>query len=193
MSVKKALSVKPWLGVSVLALGVALAAPAAHAAPPAAPSADKPPQISVGVGAETGEIADREGVAETEGVAEILVTGQRSLNNDVRRNRDDIQPYIVFDSTSLQQSGAQNVEDFLQARLPMIATQVTQSQAGPPTSASGRLDLRGLGADETLVLVDGRRLASISTGDSFGQPNINGVSMSQIERIEVLPATASGI
>ena len=172
---KKVLSVKPWLGASALVLGMALAVPAAHAAPAAAARADNPSQDSV------------------EGVAEILVLGQRSLNNDIRRDRDDIQPYIVFDSAILLQSGAQNVEDFLQARLPMNATQVTQSQAGPPTSVSGRLDLRGLGTDETLVLVDGRRLPSISTGDSFGQANINGISISQIERIEVLPATASGI
>ncbi|MEP7350309.1 MAG: TonB-dependent receptor [Sphingorhabdus sp.] len=184
MSVKKkVLSVKPWLGTSVVALGVALAAPAAYAAPPADPDTDRPTQDPV-------ENPPKDSV---EGVAEILVTGQRSLNNDIRRDRDDIQPYIVFDSALLQQSGAQNVEDFLQARLPMNATQQTQSQVGPPTSAAGRLDLRGLGPDETLVLVDGRRLPSITTGDSFGQPNINGISMSQIERIEVLPATASGI
>jgi iron complex outermembrane recepter protein len=137
--------------------------------------------------------ADKPARAPVDGVAEILVTGRRSLNNDIRRSRDDIQPYVVFDSQQIQQSGAQNVEDFLQSRLPMNATQQTQSQVGAGTTATGRLDLRGLGPNETLVLVDGRRLPSISTGDSFGQPNINGISMSQIERIEVLPATASGI
>jgi iron complex outermembrane recepter protein len=173
----KVLSVRPWLGTSVVALGIALCAPAALAQ----------------------EVEDPDGASESpqddqvEGVADILVVGQRSLNNDIRRNRDDIQPYIVFDSTVLTRSGAQNVEDFLQSRLPMNATQQTQSQVGPPTSAAGRLDLRGLGSDETLVLVDGRRLPSITTGDSFGQPNINGISMAQIDRIEVLPATASGI
>ena len=176
MSAKmKGLSLKHWLGASALALGMALGAPAAQAQAQAGPGDDNASQDP---GA---------------GVADILVTGRRSLNNDIRRDRDDIQPYIVFDSELLKQSGAQNVEDFLQARLPMNATQSTQSQAGPPTTASGRLDLRGLGVDETLVLVDGRRLPSITTGDSFGQPNINGISMAQIERIEVLPATASGI
>jgi outer membrane receptor protein involved in Fe transport len=172
---KKVLAVKPWLGASVLALGLALAAPAAHAAAPAATDADDPPQDTV------------------LGVADILVVGQRSLNNDIRRDRDDIQPYVVFDSALIEQSGAQNVEDFLQSRLPMNATLWTQSQVGPPTAATGRLDLRGLGPDETLVLVDGRRLPSVATGDTLGQPNINGISMSQIERIEVLPSTASGI
>ncbi|MBB4611926.1 TonB-dependent receptor domain-containing protein [Novosphingobium taihuense] len=159
-----------WLGASGLVLAIVLAGPAAYAST----DSEATPQ-------------------ESGGVAEILVTGQRSLNNDIPRDRDDIQPYVVFDSELLKQSGAQNIEDFLQARLPMNATQVTQSQAGPPTSAAGRLDLRGLGADETLVLVDGRRLPSIAGGDTFGQPNINGISIAQIERIEVLPSTASGI
>ncbi len=180
----------PQIGVSLIAIGTALGAPAAYAQSVAStvPSDDATQEAPSAQ-------ANDQSKAETssEGVAEILVMGHRSLNVDVRRNADDIQPYVVFDSEQLQRSGAQNVEDFLQSRLPMVATQLTQSQAGPPTSAAGRLDLRGLGADETLVLVDGRRLPSIPTGDSFGQPNINGISVSQIERIEVLPSTASGI
>ncbi|WP_173012832.1 TonB-dependent receptor [Niveispirillum sp. SYP-B3756] len=162
---------KPWFGVSAFALGMALAAQTAYADANVGKAPEEP----------------------FEGLAEILVTARRSLNTDIRRSEDDIQPYVVFGSEELAQSGAQNVEDFLQSRLPMNTAQSTQSQAGPPTSVAGRLDLRGLGADETLVLVDGRRLPSIPTGDSFGQPNINGIPMSQIERIEVLPTTASGI
>ncbi|WP_066817835.1 TonB-dependent receptor [Sphingomonas mali] len=255
MAVEKLLRFKPWLGASVVALGISLAAPAAHADPksfnvPSEPAAKAIPEFArqaglqivapkgglrgirtsavkgameprdalaillqgsgLEVASDDGRVialraatpvvaappaadADTPPQASVEGVADILVNGRRSLNNDIRRNRDDIQPYVVFDSQQLQQSGAQNVEDFLQARLPMNATQQTQSQVGAGTQATGRLDLRGLGTDETLVLVDGRRLPSISTGDTFGQPNINGISMSQIERIEVLPATASGI
>jgi len=255
MGVQKGLRFKPWLGASVVALGMALAVPAAHADPksfnvPSEPAVKAIPEFArqagvqivapadglrgirtpaikgtmeprdalaillqdtglevasddgrvitlrvsaSGVAAASAPSADNPPQTSVAGVADILVNGRRSLNNDIRRDRNDIQPYVVFDSKQLQQSGAQNVEDFLQARLPMNATQQTQSQLGAGTQATGRLDLRGLGTDETLVLVDGRRLPSISTGDTFGQPNINGISVSQIERIEVLPATASGI
>lgn len=176
MSIGKVSSrVNRLFGASVIAVGIGLLATGTQAqaqAQTAAPDASEP------------------AVA---GVADILVTGRRSLNTDIRRSEDDIQPYVVFDAEELVRSGAQNVEDFLKSRLPMNAAQVTRSQAGPPTSAAGRLDLRGLGADETLVLIDGRRLPSVSTGDSFGQPNINGISIAQIERIEVLPSTAGGI
>ncbi|HET7866221.1 MAG TPA: TonB-dependent receptor plug domain-containing protein, partial [Burkholderiaceae bacterium] len=123
----------------------------------------------------------------------VLVLGKRTLNMDIRRNRDDIQPYVVFDAEQIAKSGAQTIESFLQTHLPMNAQQNTTSQLGPEVSPNGRIDLRGLGADQTLILVDGRRLPSISTGDSFKQANLNGISISQIERIEVLPATASGI
>ncbi len=129
----------------------------------------------------------------TEVMPVILVRGKRSLNMDIRRTRDDIQPYVVFDAEQISKSGAQSVESFLQTYLPMNAQQVTTSQLGPQTSPDGRIDLRGLGAGQTLILVDGRRLPSISTGDSFKQANLNGIPMSQIERIEILPATASGI
>lgn len=131
--------------------------------------------------------------ASSDAIAEILVVGNRSLDVDIRRTRNDIQPYVVFDSEQIARSGAQNVEDFLQAHLPMNAQQQTVSAIGPQTQAQGRIDLRGLGPDQTLVLVDGRRLPNISTGDNFAQPSISGISMSQIERIEILPATASGI
>lgn len=128
-----------------------------------------------------------------EGISQILVRGKRTLDVDIRRSRDDIQPYVVFDAEQISRSGAQKLEDFLQTYLPMNAQQVTTSQLGPQTSPAGRIDLRGLGANQTLILVDGRRMPSISTGDSFQQPNLNGISLSQIERIEILPATASGI
>lgn len=128
-----------------------------------------------------------------EGIAQVLVRGKRTLNVDIRRSRDDIQPYVVFDAEQISRSGAKKLEDFLQTYLPMNAQQNTTSQLGPQTSPQGRIDLRGLGADQTLILVDGRRMPSISTGDSLQQPNINGIPLSSIERIEILPATASGI
>lgn len=128
-----------------------------------------------------------------EAIAQVLVQGKRTLDVDIARSRDDIQPYVVFDAEQIAKSGAQNIEGFLQTYLPMNAQQTTSSQLGPQVSPEGRIDLRGLGANQTLILVDGRRLPSVSNGDSFRQPNINGISLSQIERIEILPATASGI
>src|SRR5262249_26819462 len=64
--------------------------------------------------------------------------------------------------------------------------------AGPRGNTSS-IDLRGLGQSQTLVLVDGRRAADHSILGGQLQPDLNSIPLSQIERIEVLPASASGI
>ena len=163
------------MGLSNLAMGMALCGTASAQDPASTTQTNADGRTGVGV------------------LPQVLVRGNRSLDVDIRRTRDDIQPYVVFDAEQIAKSGAQSIETFLQTYLPMNAQQTTSSQLGPTVEPAGRIDLRGLGANQTLILVDGRRLPSISTGDSFKQANINGIAMSQIERIEILPATASGI
>src|SRR5262249_35481842 len=96
-------------------------------------------------------------------IPEILVKGSRILNVDVKRTEDDEQPYYIFDSQVIGESGATNVEDFLKQRLTMNTT--IQSNSQNPASifgSSSTVNLRGLGANETLILIDGRRLAGIT-------------------------------
>jgi len=139
--------------------------------------------------------------APTAGLAEILVKGTRILNLDVKRTEDDVQPYTIFDAQTIQQSGAVNVEDFLKQQLTQNTQSTTNAQAAGTSlqslGATSAIDLRGLGANETLVLVDGRRMAGVQqnggTTNNGGQPDINGIPLAAIERIEVLPSSASAI
>ncbi len=131
------------------------------------------------------------------GVPEILVKGRRTSNADIRRSEDDVQPYVVFDSTDIEHSMEGSLGDFLKSRLPMNALAATprQDEIGAFGNQS-LIDLRGLGTNQTLVLVNGRRMPSVSTIPVTGvtvQPDINGIPMNTVERIEVLPSTASGI
>lgn len=127
-------------------------------------------------------------------VPEVLVLGKRTLNADIARTEDDPQPYVVFDRQALQQSSAQNLEAFLRDRLPMNAGGLANGLRVTQYGAQSQFNLRGLGANQTLILVDGRRLPSgPAFGATPGQANINGIPLAAIERIEVLPATASGI
>lgn len=115
-------------------------------------------------------------------------------NLDITRTINDAQPYYIFDAATIETSGATNVENFLKQRLTMIATDQTSSQNfTQPTGNSSSIDLRGLGIDKTLILVDGRRLSGYSTGASERQGDLNGIPIDAIERIEVLPSAASGI
>ena len=127
----------------------------------------------------------------SEETEEIVVRGR---NTGIQRFRDDAQPYVVFEATAIENSFATNVEDFLRQRLPQNAVDTTSRQSGNSLrSNQSQIDLRGMGADQTLILLNGRRIASSSFGAEFGQPDINGIPLSAIERIEVLPSTASGI
>ena len=130
---------------------------------------------------------------EAKGIPEVLVKGSRSLNVDIERTRDDTQPYVVFDHESIERSGATSVDDFLRTRLPMNAARAPTKQADMYMGNLSNVNLRGLGQNQTLILIDGRRAASTSTGDQAGQADINGIPLEAIERIEVLPSTASAI
>ena len=129
-------------------------------------------------------------------IPEILVVG-RPLNMDIPRNESDAQPFVTFDSEEIERSGAVSLDDFLRRKLPQNATIDSAFIAAPTPDVRSSVNLRGLGVDQTLVLVNGRRLSGVSSnffrGIDFRQADINGIPLSSIERIEVLPATASAI
>ncbi|MGQ0835684.1 MAG: TonB-dependent receptor domain-containing protein [Gammaproteobacteria bacterium] len=123
---------------------------------------------------------------------EVLIIGSKVLNTDIRRSRDDVQPYVVFDRTVIEQSGATNVHEFLRQRLPMDTAGVMSQQGGSDNRS--QFNLRGLGANQTLILIDGRRVANtLSTANTPRQADLNGIPLTAVERIEVLPTTASAI
>ena len=141
-----------------------------------------------------GAAADEAGAQGETAVAEILVIGERfTLNADVRRTEDDPQPYVVLTREALERSGATTVEDAIKQDLPMASFPQSNSQVADPRGNSTRIALRGLDADETLILIDGRRVGATSVAGSPQQPDLSAIPLASIERIEILPATASGI
>lgn len=142
--------------------------------------------------------------------ADVTVEGQQEkekpytgMNVDIPRTIDDVQPYYIFDSETIEKSGALNVENFLKQQLTMNTVAQTNSQVignGTSTTARGlqggntsTINLLGVGANETLVLVDGRRMAGVSFEGNTSQPDVNGLPLAAIDRIEILPSSASAI
>jgi iron complex outermembrane receptor protein len=119
----------------------------------------------------------------------IVVTGTRRLDRTIA---DSPVPVDVIDTTALKNQGATN-------ELGAVLNDLVPSFNFPRPSQSDGTDmvrvatLRGLGPDQTLVLIDGkRRHASAITNDQFsiGQGSsgvdLNAIPVSAIKRIEVL-------
>src|SRR5262249_11497874 len=90
-------------------------------------------------------------------VAEMTVEDTRLKpfsdgNVDIPRTIDDAQPYYIFDSKTIEQSGATNIEDFLKQRLTMNTVAQTNGQIAGANQAgnTSSLNLRGVGTNETL-------------------------------------------
>jgi len=128
----------------------------------------------------------------------VEVTGSKGkpfegANVDIPRTINDTQPYYIFDAKTIDESGAVNTEDFLKQRLTMNGTALTNGQTVQTTGNTSTLNLRALGTDKTLILINGRRVASVVKQGSDSQPDLNGLPLSAIDRIEVLPSSSSGI
>ncbi|GHA91543.1 TonB-dependent receptor [Algimonas arctica] len=135
-----------------------------------------------GVIASTGMTA----MAQNAGDDEIIVTGSR-LN--VNPNLTSAQPILSIDNSEISARGVVNIEDLTNS-LPQISAAQTSEQSNG-ASGTAQLDLRGLGAQRTLSLIDGRRLPY---GDSSSVAvNIDLVPTNLVERIEVLTGGSSAV
>ncbi len=128
-------------------------------------------------------------------LGEFEVFGSKLINLDIPRTRDEAQPYVVFDKTQIQNSQATNLGDFFRTRLPMATPNGATGSVPWATAGTvqSNINLRGLGTNQTLVLLDGRPMTNGGRGNNLGQADLNGIPISMIERVEILPSTASGI
>ena len=116
----------------------------------------------------------------------IEVTGTR-----ITRRHGNGQPVFVIDRQNIDLR-AVTVGEFLQ-RTPAIAGAATNPQVNNGGGAgAATVDLRGLGVNRSLVLVDGKRwIGTISNAN--GAVDVNSIPMALIERVEVLKDGASAI
>lgn len=123
-------------------------------------------------------------------VEEIVVTGSRIKRTDI----EGVGPATVIGAQDIAKSGIVSVETLLQ-RLPAAAGYAgNQGNAYWASRGWGTatVNLRGLGINRTLVLLNGRRLVNGGTGAN-SSPDLNTIPTSIIGRIEVLKDGASAI
>jgi iron complex outermembrane recepter protein len=121
----------------------------------------------------------------------IVVTGSRIARPEL----NVANPIVAISGESIQKTGQTNVTDVL-IRNPALTASIGGSLSGGADAGLGetgvnRLDLRNLGADRTLVLVNGKRhVAGIPNTASV---DINSIPQDLIERVDVLTGGASAI
>lgn len=123
-------------------------------------------------------------------LAEVTVTGSRI----VRRDLDAPSPIITVSSETFENSSTTSMESVLN-RLPQFVPAGSQFVSGAqsgPTSTPGAafLNLRGLGANRNLVLIDGRRPQPANAALIV---DINTIPQSAIQGVEVITGGASAV
>jgi len=118
---------------------------------------------------------------------DVVVTTGTRLN--VNPNLTAAQPVLSIDAGEIASRGVVNIED-LTNTLPQISAAQTADQSNG-ASGTAQLNLRGLGAQRTLTLIDGRRLPY---GDSSSiAVNLDLVPSNLVERVDVLTGGASAV
>ena len=143
------------------------------------------------------QIAPAKVAAADEGVAPlavVVVTGSRIA----APNLESISPVTAVSGDEIKNQGVTRVEDLLNSLPQVVADQGSGLSMG--TTGVATINLRGLGVQRTLVLINGRRLmggdpgagAPTTTNLGYGSAaDVNQVPVALIERVEVLTGGAS--
>lgn len=155
---------------------------------PSTPYADSTAAAGTGADSTAHSRAATEGSTSSDAVADEITVSTNRWMPGIERTADDPQPYAIFDRNLIEGAQVSSTQDFLNVWLP-------SNSAREPgfAGASSSIDLRGLGSNQTLVLVNGRRQAGASISGVVQQPDLNAIPLTVIEKIEVLPMTASAI
>ena len=117
----------------------------------------------------------------------VTVTGSNIRSVDV----EDAQPVVTISSEDIQKQGFATVGQLLQNVSSMSPPDLSRSAPGDlgPNQGGSFIDLRGLGAMRTLVLVDGQRIGAAHGGYT----NINVIPTSVVDHIDILATGASAV
>jgi len=115
---------------------------------------------------------------------EVVVTGTRIK----RRDLSSPSPLVSVDRETLEFAGQATLEESLN-RMPQLNPDFGRTSNSPGDGTS-RLNLRGLGADRTLVLLNGRRVAPSGVESAV---DVNNLPRVLIERVEIITGGASAV
>lgn len=121
----------------------------------------------------------------------VIVTGSRISRTAI----EGPSPVTVIDREQLDREGFTTVSEALKSLNQVTGISQNEFQAGTFTQNANTINLRNLGTNQTLILVDGRRLADYPLPYN-GQSNIinlSAIPLAAVDRIEYLASGASAI
>ena len=124
-------------------------------------------------------------------VHRVEVTG----SNIKRMDAEQASPVTVISKQEIQQMGANTLQEILAHVSQAVPDLVDSMSMFTGTEGATDANLRGLGPEATLVLLNGRRLSNYGTayGGQYQFVNIDTIPVDAIERVEILTDGASAI
>lgn len=115
---------------------------------------------------------------------EIIVTGSRIA----RRDFSSPSPIATVNRTTLDAAVQPTLEEVLN-QMPQVMPDYGRT-ANNPGDGTARINLRGLGSNRTLVLLNGRRFAPSGVGTAV---DVNNIPQSLVDRVEIITGGAATV
>ncbi|MDJ0653562.1 MAG: TonB-dependent receptor [Xanthomonadales bacterium] len=125
------------------------------------------------------QASDEEGVA----IEEVIVTGTRIRS----QNLESLNPVTTLDEQALEYIGNTSVQEIVREVGALVGSDGESEQS----NGENQLNLRNLGTNRTLVLVNGRRFVGGFSGTTAVDTNV--IPLALIERVDSLTGGASAI
>jgi iron complex outermembrane recepter protein len=122
---------------------------------------------------------------------EVVVTGSRIARPEL----ESTTPITIVGAPEIEASGSLNIADVLR-NLPQVGISgLSSSNTNFSTAGGGinSINLRNLGDNRTLVLVNGRRMVSGYTSSTTNVVDVNMIPTDFIERVDVITGGASAV
>ena len=116
-------------------------------------------------------------------VGEIVVTGSRIARQDYRSTS----PIVTVSAQDFQATGAVTIDSLIND-LPQFTPSISSTSNNPSNGGQANINLRNLGSNRTLVLMNGRRVVP---SNSDGTVDVNLIPTALIKNVEVISGGAS--
>ena len=120
-------------------------------------------------------------------VEEVVVTGSRIK----RTNFDEAAQVVSMDRADIEALGNLMISDTLRST-PLNSLGSFNERSGSSAQSNATVDLRGLGSQRSLVMINGRRMPG-SPNMGAASINLNMIPMAAVERIDILADGASAV